>query len=205
VKPSQLAFAEGRVHRKDEPAASGVPFEQVLGDARLAHVEGKGKSRNTFGDAEAKKFSMHSYGVHFVEVTWEPAIARLRVSRVVTAIDAGRILNPMTGRNQIEGAIAMGVGMALFEETQYEPRHGKAINSNLADYVMTTHADAPQIDVLFLDYPDTKLNALGARGIGEIGLAGFAAAVTNAVHHATGVRVRDLPVKIEQLLTSTVV
>lgn len=205
VKADQLAFTEGRVHRKEAPATSGVPFEQVLGDARLAHVEGKGKSRNTFGDAEAKKFSMHSYGVHFVEVTWEPAIARLRVSRVVTAIDAGRILNPMTGRNQIEGAIAMGVGMALFEETQYEPRHGKAINSNLADYVMTTHADAPQIDVLFLDYPDTKLNALGARGIGEIGLAGFAAAVANAVHHATGVRVRDLPVKIEHLLASTVV
>ncbi|HEX5305564.1 MAG TPA: xanthine dehydrogenase family protein molybdopterin-binding subunit, partial [Dyella sp.] len=205
AKAEQLAFTEGRVHRKDEPAASGRPFAQVLDEARLAHVEGKGKSGSTFGDAEAKKFSMHSYGVHFVEVTWEPAIARLRVSRVLTVIDAGRIINPMTGRNQIEGAITMGVGMALFEETQYEPRHGKAINSNLADYVMATHADAPQMDVLFLDYPDTKLNALGARGIGEIGLAGFAAAVTNAVHHATGVRVRDLPVKIEHLLASTVV
>ena len=131
-------------------------------------------------------------------------LAALR-SRVVTVIDAGRILNPLTGRNQIEGAIAMGVGMALFEDTQYEPRHGKAINSNLADYVMTTHADSPEMDVVFLDYPDTKLNALGARGIGEIGLAGFAAAVANATYHATGVRVRDLPIRIEDLLRSTIV
>ncbi len=205
AKADDLAFTEGRVHRKDAAAASGKTFEEVLEGARLSHVEGKGKSGSTFGDREAKKFSMHSYGVHFVEVTWEPQIARLRISRVLTVIDAGRILNPMTGRNQIEGAIAMGVGMALFEETRYEQLHGKAINSNLADYVMTTHADSPEMDVLFLDYPDTKLNALGARGIGEIGLAGFAAAVTNAVHHATGVRVRDLPVKIEHLLASTVV
>lgn len=205
AKAEQLAFTDGRVHLRSGTPADGVPFADILKQARLAHVEGKGKSRNTFGDKEAKKFSMHSYGVHFVEVTWEPAIARLRVSRVVTAIDAGRILNPMTGRNQIEGAIAMGVGMALFEDTRYEPLHGKAINSNLADYIMTTHADMPDVDVLFLDYPDTKLNALGARGIGEIGLAGVAPAIANAVHHATGVRVRDLPVKIEDLLGSTAV
>ncbi|HET6432806.1 xanthine dehydrogenase family protein molybdopterin-binding subunit [Dyella sp.] len=204
AKADQLAFTDGRVHRKDTAAESGVPFAQVLDEARLAHVEGKGKSGSTFGDDEAKKFSMHSYGAHFVEVSWEPQTARLRIERVLTVIDAGRIINPMTGRNQIEGAIAMGVGMALFEETQYEARWGKAINSNLADYVMTTHADSPAMDVLFLDYPDTKLNSLGARGIGEIGLAGFAAAVTSAVHHATGVRVRHLPVKIEDLLASTV-
>jgi len=94
--------------------------------------------------------------------------------------------------------------MALFEETHYDARNGMAINSNLADYVMATHADSPDIDVVFLDYPDTNLNEMGARGIGEIGLAGFAAAVTAAVHHATGVRVRDLPVRIEDLLTSKV-
>jgi len=205
TKAEQLAFSEGRIHRKDGKPADGVPFERVLADARLAHVEGKGQAKGTFGGGDKPKFSTHSYGVHFVEVTWEPATARLRIPRVVTVIDAGRILNPLTGRNQIEGAIAMGVGMALFEDTQYEPRHGKAINSNLADYVMTTHADAPEMDVLFLDYPDTKLNALGARGIGEIGLAGFAAAVANATHHATGVRVRDLPIRIEDLLRSTVV
>jgi len=135
-------------------------------------------------------------------VTWEPAIARLRVSRVVTAIDAGRIINPRTGRNQVEGAIVMGVGMALLEETIYDERSGAPINNNLADYMVATHADAPEIDVCFIEHPDVVLNELGARGIGEIGLAGIAAAIASAVYHATGVRVRDLPVKIEDLLGS---
>jgi xanthine dehydrogenase YagR molybdenum-binding subunit len=94
----------------------------------------------------------------------------------------------------------MGVGMALFEETVYDHRFGVPINNNLADYIVATNADAPEIDVTFLDYPDKVLNPLGARGVGEIGLAGIAAAITSAVHHATGVRVRKLPVRIEDLL-----
>jgi xanthine dehydrogenase YagR molybdenum-binding subunit len=146
------------------------------------------------------KFSTHSFGCHFVEVTWQPEIARLRVSRVVTVIDAGRIINPLAGRNQIEGAVVMGIGMALLEHTSYDPHNGAPINSNLADYVMAVNADVPPIDVYFLDFPDREINEVGARGIGEIGLAGFAAAVTAAVHHATGVRVRELPIKIEDLL-----
>jgi xanthine dehydrogenase YagR molybdenum-binding subunit len=124
----------------------------------------------------------------------------MRVSRVVTVIDAGRILNPLAGRNQIEGAVVMGIGMALLEHTSYDRQSGAPINSNLADYVVAVNADVPPIDVHFLDFPDKEINALGARGIGEIGLAGIAAAITAAVHHATGVRVRELPVKIEQLL-----
>ncbi len=132
----------------------------------------------------------------------QPEIAQLRVSRVVTVIAAGRILNLKAGRNQIEGAIVMGVGMALFEHTSYDERTGAPINSNLADYIMASNADTPELDVTFLDHPDTIFNELGARGIAEIGLAGIAAAITNAVHHATGVRVRRLPVMIEDLLES---
>jgi xanthine dehydrogenase YagR molybdenum-binding subunit len=203
VAADQLEYGEGRVHRKGQAPASGRRFDEVLTSARMSHVEGKGKAAGTFNQKD-KKFSSHSFGAHFVEVTWQPEIARLRVSRVVSVIDAGRIINPLTGRNQIEGAVVMGVGMALFEETSYDHRNGKALNSNLADYVMTTHADSPQLEVVFLDYPDLNLNAMGARGIGEIGLAGIAAAITSAVHHATGVRVRDLPVKIEHLLASKV-
>ena len=126
----------------------------------------------------------------------------MRVSRVVTVIDAGRIINPKPARNQIEGAVVMGVGMALFEATRYDARYGVPINSNLADYMVTTNADAPEIDVTFVDHPDMALNSLGARGVGEIGLAGIAAAITAAVYHATGVRVRELPVTIEDLLRS---
>jgi xanthine dehydrogenase YagR molybdenum-binding subunit len=198
-KPDDLAFEGGRVFVKADGAAKGVPFADVLRRANLRLVSGSGESESTFGNPKPK-FSTHSFGCHFVEVTWQPEIARLRVSRVVTVIDAGRILNPLAGRNQIEGAVVMGIGMALLEHTSYDPQNGAPINSNLADYVMAVNADAPPIDVHFLDFPDKEINELGARGIGEIGLAGIAAAITAAVHHATGVRVRELPVKIENLL-----
>jgi xanthine dehydrogenase YagR molybdenum-binding subunit len=198
-KPADLAFESGRVFAKAEGAAKGVPFADLLRRANLRLVTGSGKSESTFGNPKPR-FSTHSFGCHFVEVTWQPEIARLRVSRVVTVIDAGRILNPLAGRNQIEGAVVMGIGMALFEHTSYDPQTGAPINSNLADYIVAVNADAPAIDVHFLDFPDKEINELGARGIGEIGLAGFAAATTAAVHHATGVRVRELPVTLEKLL-----
>ncbi len=197
--PAELGFEGGRLFVKADGSAGGVPFADLLRRANLRLVTGSGKSEGTFGNPDAK-FSTHSFGCHFVEITWQPEIARLRVSRVVTVIDAGRILNPLAGRNQIEGAVVMGIGMALLEHTIYDPQNGAPINSNLADYIVAVNADVPPIDVHFLDYPDQEINELGARGIGEIGLAGFAAAVTAAVHHATGVRVRELPVKIEGLL-----
>jgi xanthine dehydrogenase YagR molybdenum-binding subunit len=174
-------------------------MSQVLQIAKVNSVSGTGKSDGTLEDAKPK-YSFHSYGAQFVEIGWQPEIARLRVNRVITVIDAGRIMNPRPARNQIEGAVVMGVGMALFEETMYDSRTGAPLNNNLADYVMAVNADTPQLDVTFLDYPDYKLNALGVRGVGEIGLAGVAAAITNAVYHATGTRVRDLPVRIEDLL-----
>jgi xanthine dehydrogenase YagR molybdenum-binding subunit len=197
--PDELAFEAGRVFVKADGPAKGVPFGDLLRRANLRLVTGTGKSESTFGNPKPK-FSTHSFGCHFVEVTWQPQIARLHVSRVVTVIDAGRIMNPLAGRNQIEGAVVMGIGMALFEHTSYDPQNGAPINSNLADYVMAVNADVPPIEVHFVDFPDKEINELGARGIGEIGLAGVAAAITAAVHHATGVRVRELPVKIEDLL-----
>ena len=197
--PDDLALESGRIFVKAEGVAKGVAFGDVLRRANARLVAGSGSAEQTVF-APNSKFSMHSFGCHFAEVTWQAEIARLRVSRVVTVIDAGRILNPLTGRNQIQGAVVMGIGMALFEETTYDPQNGAPINSNLADYIMTVNLDAPPIDVHFLDFPDKEINELGARGIGEIGLAGIAAAITDAVHHATGVRVRELPVKIENLL-----
>jgi xanthine dehydrogenase YagR molybdenum-binding subunit len=197
-KPDELEFKEGRIHLKGQ--SEGQEFGPVLRGAHVNAASGSGSAAGTFGGKA--EVSRHSYGVHFVELTWEEATARIRVNRVVTVIDAGRIINPRTARNQIEGAAVMGIGMALFEETLYDPRSGAPINRNFADYVMATNADAPRIDVTFLDYPDMALNALGARGVGEIGLAGIAAAISSAVHHATGIRVRDLPIKIEDLLAA---
>jgi xanthine dehydrogenase YagR molybdenum-binding subunit len=202
-EPDDLAFESGRVFIKANGPAGGIPFADILRRANVRFVTGSGESKATF-EEKKPKFSTHSFGCHFVEVTWQPEIARLRVNRVVTVIDAGRIINPLAGRNQIEGAVVMGIGMALLEHTTYDPQNGAPINSNLADYIVAVNADAPSIDVHFLDYPDKVINPVGARGIGEIGLAGVAAAITAATYHATGVRVRALPIKIEDLLTSSI-
>jgi xanthine dehydrogenase YagR molybdenum-binding subunit len=200
-KTDALVLTNGRVHLKEAEASTGVPFGDILSKASIRAAAGQGQSSGTFG-APDRKFSTHSFGAQFAEVTWQPETARIRVSRVVTVIDGGRILNLKPARNQIEGAVVMGIGMALFEATRYDTRFGAPINNNLADYILATHADTPSIDVTFLDHPDLVLNPLGARGVGEIGLAGVAAAITNAVHHATGVRVRELPVRLEDLLVS---
>jgi xanthine dehydrogenase YagR molybdenum-binding subunit len=198
-KTDELKLEDGKVSLKSD-GSSGVPFADLLKRANVRLVTGRGRSETSAG-APNPKYSKHSFGCHFAEVTWQPEIARLRVSRVVSVIDAGRIINPLAGRNQIEGAVVMGIGMALFEHTNYDPQNGAPINASLADYIVAVNADAPPIDVYFLDYPDKEINELGARGIGEIGLAGIAAAITDAVYHATGVQVRELPVKIEDLLT----
>jgi xanthine dehydrogenase YagR molybdenum-binding subunit len=185
VIPPTIAACKDALHKRERAGAQET-------------VVGYGRSNGTFG-GEPKK-SSHSFGAHFIEVTWQPEIARVRVRRVVTVIDGGKIINPKTARNQIEGAIVFGVGMALFEHTHYDPVTAAPLNRNFADYVVASNADHPAMDVTFLDYPDYDLNPLGARGVGEIGLAGVASAITSAVYHATGVRVRDLPVTIEDVL-----
>jgi xanthine dehydrogenase YagR molybdenum-binding subunit len=198
--PESLKFSEGKIHIKTQPASTGNPYEEFLKSADVAAANGEG---STGPNPNTKNYSMHSFGAQFVEVEYDPGIARLRVSRVVSVIDGGRIINKKAATNQILGAVVMGVGMGMLEESIYDPRDGHCINDNFADYLVPTHADSPNIDVTFLDYPDDKMGEYGARGIGEIGLAGVAPAMTAAVYHATGIRVRELPIKIEDLLTST--
>lgn len=217
MKPDSLAVSNGMIYPKQEPqvvgvafhsgdqlTANGVPFEEVLKLANLGGLTGNGKTNPSFDDPKAKGYSLHSFGAHFAEVEWEPDIARLRVSRIFSIFDCGRIINRKAGENQILGAAVMGVGMTLLEGTRYDDRSGQPINGNFADYLVATCADLPDLDVTFLDYPDLIVNEYGARGIGEIGMAGVAPAITSAVYHATGVRVRELPVRIEQLLLSKI-
>jgi xanthine dehydrogenase YagR molybdenum-binding subunit len=203
-KPQELAMTAGRVHLKTDAPASGTPFGEILRKAKVGYASGEGRTGGLGSDTKASDFSTHSFGAQFVEVEWHPRIARLRVNRVVTVIDGGQIINLKTGTNQIAGAVVMGIGMALLEHVVYDQRSGHPVNDNYADYLVATSADTPQIDVHFLGVPDPMMGEYGARGIGEIGLAGVAAAITAAVYHATGVRVRELPVRIEDLLTSTV-
>jgi xanthine dehydrogenase YagR molybdenum-binding subunit len=199
AKPADLQFRNGLITTQTAGAAS-LRFDEALRAANLKSVQGAGAEDGTFPPKQPPKFSSHSFGAHFVEVTWQQEIARLRVSRMVSVIDAGRILNPLAARNQIEGALVMGIGMALFEGTEYDPQNGAPMNASLADYVVPVNADVPAIDVHFVEHPDFEQNPLGARGVGEIGLAGTAAAIANAVYHATGVRCRELPMHIEDLL-----
>jgi xanthine dehydrogenase YagR molybdenum-binding subunit len=202
--PASLEMFEGRLRPKGQSAGGGTPFQELLKMANAGYALGDGKTGGLGSDTKAHDYSTHSFGAQFVEVEWDPGIARLRVSRVVSVIDGGRIINMKTATNQILGAVVMGVGMGLLEETIYDPRNGHPINDNFADYIVPTHADSPQIEVAFLDIPDPMMGEYGARGIGEIGLAGVAPAITAAVYHATGVRVRSLPVRVEDLLTAKV-
>src|SRR6266702_679233 len=191
VHPDTLTVAEGRVvPRQGQPHVigaayhggadlppNGLPFEEVLRLAKLSGITATGKTFPSFEDPKAKQYSLHSYGAHFAEVEWEPDIARIRVSRIFSIFDCGRIINRKAGANQILGAAVMGVSMALFEETRYEQHSGQPINGNFADYLVATCADLPDLDVTFLDYPDLIVNEYGARGIGEIGMAGVAPAI----------------------------
>jgi xanthine dehydrogenase YagR molybdenum-binding subunit len=203
-RPEELMMNGGSVHLRAS-REKAVPMEAVLRAAKVSYASADGRSGGLGSDTKARDYSTHSFGAQFVEVEWRPQIAQLRVSRVVSVMDAGRIINMKTGTNQIQGAVVMGIGMALLEEAIYDPRNGHPINDNFADYLVPTNADVPAIDVHFLGIPDPMMGEYGARGIGEIGLAGVAPAITAAVYHATGVRVRELPVRIEDLLKSAVV
>ncbi len=130
----------------------------------------------------------------------DPLLPRVRVTRFVSVIDNGRVLNPKTSRSQIMGGVIMGIGMALMEETIYDPQTGRPVTQNLADYHVCVNADVADITPFFIDLPDPHINSLGARGIGEIGITGVAAAIANAVFHATGKRVRDLPITPDKLI-----
>ena len=195
--PNTLAMTAGAVHAKDAAPESGIPFERLLAMRQLSGIDAQGDSTPS---PEAEKYSTHCFGAQFCEVTYDASIVQLRITRWLSVIDAGRIINTKAGANQILGAVVMGIGMGLFEHTFYDTRNGKPVNNNFADYVVPVNKDIPELECIFLDHPDLVLNEYGARGIGEIGITGVASALAMATYHATGVRVRELPIRIEDLL-----
>jgi xanthine dehydrogenase YagR molybdenum-binding subunit len=151
-------------------------------------------------EKRAETHSYHSHGAVFVEVRVDPELGEVRVSRVVAAYAAGRILNPKTARSQLQGGIVWGIGMALHEHTVRDRRTARPAVRDLADYHVPVHADVPELEVILVDEPDPFVNPLGVKGIGEIGITGVGAAIANAVYHATERRIRDLPITLDKLL-----
>ena len=150
--------------------------------------------------SEVDKYAMYSWSVHFVSVLVNPATGVVKLDKVVCVADSGRIISPKTARSQVVGGAIMGIGMALMEEAIFDDRYGRLVNSNLADYHVPVNADIPQIEAIFVNKPDTNINPIGAKGMGEIALIGMAAAVANAVFNATGKRIRNLPITPDKLV-----
>lgn len=149
---------------------------------------------------EEETHSAHSFGAHFVEVAVDPDLGEIRVRRYVAAFAGGRIINAKTARSQYIGGIVYGLGMALTEESEIDPHTGRVANANIAEYLVPVHADVPDITVLQIPEQDSVFNSLGIKGIGELPMVGVAAAVANAVYHATGQRIRDLPIRPDKLI-----
>jgi xanthine dehydrogenase YagR molybdenum-binding subunit len=169
----------------------------LLERAEVSELVAEGTSP---GMPREHNLSFYSFGAHFVEVRVDEQLARIRVSRVVSAFDCGRIINPKTATSQIKGGIVFGIGMALMEQGEFDPVQCRLVNDNLADYRIPVNADVGDINVIFVDRPDMRFNEFGARGLGEIAVPGMAAAITNALHSATGKRIRSLPITAAALL-----
>ncbi len=192
----QIAVENGRLFVKNRPQ-SGQTYEEILRKAGHDAVE---VTEQVKPGEEAEKYTRYSFGAHFAEVRVHPALGEVRVTRYTAAFGAGRILNATTARSQLTGGIIWGIGMALMEGTFMDEHFGRMVNTDLAEYQVPVSADVPEIDAFFVEERDERVNRLGAKGIGEIGTIGAAAAVANAVYHATGVRVRELPITLDKLL-----
>jgi xanthine dehydrogenase YagR molybdenum-binding subunit len=188
--------------RQQIEAAGGRPADPASCQSLVAGnggrpIEARGSSKP---GPEQRQYSMHAFGAVFAEVRVDPDLGAVRVARLVAAYGAGRILNAKTARSQLAGGIVYGLAMALHEDTRIDPPSGRYLNADLSEYLVPVNADVPAIDVILVDERDDYVDPIGVKGIGEIGTTGVAAAIANAVFHATGVRCRDLPITLDRLL-----
>ena len=192
-----VAFRDGRLMRKDDPGGS-LALTEILHAADLEEITEDGQA--TPDAAIARKYASYTHSAVFAEIRVDEELGIIRITKMVCATAAGRILNPKTARSQILGGIVMGIGMALHEEALTDHRLGRIMNHNLAEYHVPAHADVEDIEVIFAEEHDEKVSPLGVKGLGEIGIVGAAAAVGNAIFHATGKRVRDFPITLDKIL-----
>jgi len=216
LAPGNIVAADGRLYAADAPAR-GETIAALLGRSGLRQVEadvtaGPGPEQGQDkppqpgeqGQADEKKahHSYHIFGAHFCEVHVDILLGEVRVQRMVGAFAGGRVLNARTAGSQLMGGMVWGIGMALTEQSRIDSHHGCFTTASLSDYLVPVHADVPAVDVILVEEDDPYVNPLGAKGLGEIGIVGAAAAIANAVHHATGIRVRDLPITPEKLIAA---
>ncbi|WP_336489342.1 xanthine dehydrogenase family protein molybdopterin-binding subunit [Methylobacterium nigriterrae] len=193
---ARVAFTNGRIEVAGEPAR-GVSLVDAMRSAGVERLEAtaEGAPDKDFDDA----YEAYTHSAVFAEVKVDEELGQVRLTRIVSAIAAGKILNPKTARSQILGGVVMGIGSALEEESMLDHRLGRFMNHNLGEYHVPVNADIHDIEVIFVDEED-KANPLGVKGLGEIGVVGVAAAIANAVHHATGKRIRHLPITVDKIL-----
>ncbi|MGI4740911.1 MAG: xanthine dehydrogenase family protein molybdopterin-binding subunit [Janthinobacterium lividum] len=213
AKPADVEVVKGRLQLKANPS-KGEEFAALMQRASLGDVEGSATGRYGAGyesaqaalnadkakKDEAGEHSMHSFGAHFCEVHVDPELGTVRVTKWVSVVAGGRILNPKTARSQIMGGSIFGIGAALMEGTVRDPNLARYTNANLADYHVPVNLDIPDMTVEFIDEHDPYINAMGVKGIGEISIVGTSAAVGNAIFHATGRRLRSLPITPSKVL-----
>jgi xanthine dehydrogenase YagR molybdenum-binding subunit len=187
IRAACIAVRE-KAARHDADANAGQPIEALASSQRDPEV--------------AQRYSMHAFGAVFTEVAVDPDVGTIRVRRALGVYGAGRIVNPRLAASQCTGGMVGGIGMALMERTVLDPRDGRPVNAHMADYLVPVNLDIPQLEAHFVEEEDPHVNPLGVKGLGEIALVGMAPAIANAVFHATGKRVRDLPIRIEDVLTA---
>ena len=198
ASPADLEWARGRLQRRGD-VGLGQGYGEIAARASRP-IEAEVSAQR---EAEAaERYAMHAFGAVLVEVAVDPDVGTIRVRRAVGAYGIGRVINPRLARSQCIGGMIGGIGMALMERTALDARDGRPVNAHMADYLMPVNLDIPQLDVHFVDEVDPHVNPLGVKGIGEIALVGMAPAIANAVFHATGKRVRTLPIRIEDVLTA---
>lgn len=197
VRFEDIEFSDGCMRLRKVPSRF-IDYRDivVLSGASSLHCEASIDPAKDSTDAKAK----NTHSAVFAEVRIDQELGVVRVTRLTIAVAAGRIINPKTARSQILGGAVMGIGMALQEESMFDHRLGRIMNHNLAEYHIPCHADVYDIDVMFVEEPDSEISPLGVKGVGEIGIVGTAAAIANGVYHATGKRVRDLPITLDKLL-----
>jgi xanthine dehydrogenase YagR molybdenum-binding subunit len=189
-----VKLVDGRIVSKED-ASRSVSIADAMRQGAVDRIEHE-------ASAEFKEDNKHARNAHsavFAEVKVDEQLGVIRVTRVVSAVAAGRILNTKTAASQIMGSVVWGIGMALHEETLVDHQFGRIMNANIAEYHVPVNADVNDIKVIFVDEPDNIINPLGIKGVGEIGIVGVAAAIANAIYHATGKRVRDLPITLDKL------